>query len=52
MAELTEAVSSMADTLKKQDKLRRQLTGDVAHELRTPLTNISSQLEMITEGIW
>ena len=52
MAELTESVSFMADTLRNQEKLRKQLTSDVAHELRTPLTNVASHLEMMTEGIW
>ncbi|MBQ8921616.1 MAG: HAMP domain-containing histidine kinase [Oscillospiraceae bacterium] len=52
MQELSQAVTAMAQTLDRQEKLRTRLTGDVAHELRTPLTNIASHLEMMCEGIW
>ncbi|MBR1824811.1 MAG: HAMP domain-containing protein, partial [Ruminococcus sp.] len=52
MLELSQAVTAMAQTLDRQEKLRQRLTGDVAHELRTPLTNIASHLEMMCEGIW
>lgn len=50
--ELSQAVTTMAQTLGQQEKLRQRLTADVAHELRTPLTNIALHLEMICEGIW
>lgn len=50
--ELTQAVGTMAAKLDEQEKLRIRLTDDVAHELRTPLTNISSRLEMMSDGIW
>ncbi len=52
LAELSKAVTVMAQTLEQQEKLRQRLTGDVAHELRTPLTNVASHLEMMCEGIW
>lgn len=52
MLELSQAVTAMAQTLDRQEKLRQRLTEDVAHELRTPLTNIASHLEMMCEGIW
>ena len=42
----------MAESLEKQENLRKQLTSDVAHELRTPITNVSSYLEAILEGVW
>ena len=50
--ELTDAVNHMAQTLERQQMLRRQLSTDVAHELRTPLTNVSTHLEMLLEGVW
>lgn len=50
--ELSRAVTTMSETLERQEKLSTRLTGDVAHELRTPLTNIASHLEMMCEGIW
>ncbi|MGM9605493.1 MAG: ATP-binding protein [Faecousia sp.] len=50
--DLTDAVNHMAQTLEYQQRLRKQLTMDVAHELRTPLTNVSTHLEMLLEGVW
>ncbi len=37
-------------TLKQQERIRKQLTADVAHELRTPLSAISVNLEAFAEG--
>lgn len=50
--ELTQSVNSLAESLSKQEAMRKRLTSDVAHELRTPLTNVSSHLEAIMEGVW
>jgi len=50
--ELVNAVNNMAESLSRQESLRRQLTSDVAHELRTPLTVVSSHLEAMIEGLW
>ncbi len=52
LAELCGSVNQMAESLKRQEALRRQLTSDVAHELRTPVTNVSLNLEMLLEGVW
>lgn len=49
--ELARAVDQMAESLKEQEAIRRQLTSDVAHELRTPVANISSYMEMMLEGV-
>ena len=49
---LSRAVNQMAESLEKQENIRRRLTSDVAHELRTPLANVSSYLESIIEGVW
>ncbi|MCR5556545.1 MAG: HAMP domain-containing histidine kinase [Butyrivibrio sp.] len=49
--ELSDAVNTMAGTLKEQEYLRKQMTADIAHELRTPVTNISSYIEMMIEDI-
>lgn len=49
---LARAVNSMAESLERQEGLRRRLASDVAHELRTPLANVSSYLEAIIEGVW
>lgn len=49
---LAQAVNQMAESLERQETLRKRLTSDVAHELRTPLANVSSYLEAIIEGVW
>jgi len=52
LTDLTVSVNRLAETLGQQDKLRRQLTADVAHELRTPLTIVQSHLEAMIDGTW
>lgn len=52
LAELSEAVNHMAESLEMQENIRRRLTSDVAHELRTPVANVFSYLETIIEGVW
>lgn len=49
---LAQAVNQMAESLEKQEIMRKRLTSDVAHELRTPIANASSYLEAIIEGVW
>jgi len=50
--DLADAINHLSDALKSQEKLRKQMTADVAHELRTPLTALSSHLEAMIEGLW
>ena len=52
LEELSGAVNHMAESLERQELLRRRLTSDVAHELRTPVANVSLNLEMMLEGVW
>ena len=52
IVELTSTINSVAETLGKQDALRKRLTADVAHELRTPLATLQSHLEAMIDGIW
>lgn len=52
LEELISAINHLSSALEEQEKLRRQLTADVAHELRTPLTSVGSHLEAMIEGIW
>lgn len=51
IGDLSHAFNSMAESLARNETLRRQLVSDVAHELRTPLTNLQAQLEAIEDGI-
>jgi signal transduction histidine kinase len=50
--ELMMSVNQLAQSLGKQESLRKQLTADVAHELRTPLTTVGTHIEAIIEGVW
>ncbi|NLC77230.1 MAG: HAMP domain-containing protein [Clostridia bacterium] len=52
IAELTETINNLAETLEKQELLRKRLTADVAHELRTPLATLQGQMEAMIDGIW
>jgi len=49
---LITSINHLAESLETMEKLRKQLTEDVAHELRTPITILQSYLEAMTEGIW
>lgn len=48
---LGQAFNAMAESLARQERLRRELVDDVAHELRTPLTNLRCQLEALQDGL-
>lgn len=52
ISNLVTSVNNLAESLEKQELLRRRLTRDIAHELRTPLTTLQSHLEAILDGIW
>src|SRR5262249_32964056 len=51
IGELSQAFNAMADSLARQEALRRTLVTDVAHELRTPLTNLRGQIEAVEDGL-
>ncbi|PFO02583.1 two-component sensor histidine kinase [Bacillus sp. AFS076308] len=44
--------NNLAESLAKEEILRKQFTGDLAHELRTPLATLRSQIEAFQDGIW
>jgi signal transduction histidine kinase len=50
--ELILAVNQLADSLNKQEGLRKQLTMDVSHELRTPMAILQSHIEAMIDGVW
>lgn len=52
IVELTDTINALAQTLGKQESLRKRLTADVAHELRTPIANLQGHLEAMIDGIW
>lgn len=44
--------NNLAESLAREEMLRKQFTGDLAHELRTPLATLRSQIEAFQDGIW
>lgn len=51
MADLAQTFNSMAESLERDEMLRRNMVSDVAHELRTPVSHIRGQLEAIGDGL-
>ena len=51
LGELARAFDSMADTVARSERERRNLTADVAHELRTPLAALQAGLEELRDGL-
>ncbi len=49
---LSRAFNTMAENLRHEDQLRRNMPADIAHELRTPLTIIKGKLEGILDGVY
>lgn len=49
--ELSYAINYLADTLQKEDALRKQMTSDMAHEIRTPLTALRNFIEAFLDGV-
>lgn len=52
IVQLTDTVNSMAESLQKQQDLRKTMAADVSHELRTPLASLQSSLEAMIDGVW
>jgi two-component system, OmpR family, sensor histidine kinase BaeS len=51
LRELAIAFDQMADTLDRQERLRRALVADVAHELRTPVAVLQAGHEALLDGV-
>ncbi|WP_141432559.1 cell wall metabolism sensor histidine kinase WalK [Bacillus sp. 03113] len=49
---LGQSFNDLAESLSKEEVLRKQFTDDLAHELRTPLATLRSQIEAYQDGIW
>jgi signal transduction histidine kinase len=50
IGELAVAFNQMSREVARANKVRRQMTADVAHELRTPLTVIAGYIESMRDG--
>jgi len=51
LRELATAFDQMADTVDRQDQIRRDLVTDVAHELRTPIAILQAGHEALLDGV-
>jgi two-component system sensor histidine kinase BaeS len=51
VSELADSFNNMAETLRHDRDLRRNMTADIAHELRTPLSILQGNIEAMQDGI-
>ncbi len=51
LRELAVAFDQMADTMDRQEQLRRDLVADIAHELRTPVAVLQAAHEALLDGV-
>lgn len=49
--DLAATFDQMADTMTRQEQLRRDLVADVAHELRTPVAVLQANTEALLDGV-
>ncbi|MBI2862679.1 MAG: HAMP domain-containing protein [Chloroflexi bacterium] len=49
--ELAQSFNTMAESLARDQQLRRNFVADIAHELRTPLTVLQGQIEAMLDGV-
>lgn len=51
VGELAKTFNRMAESLQREEILRKHLMSNVAHELRTPLTIMKTHVEAMTDGV-
>jgi len=51
LGQLAEDFNRLANTLEKNEQLRRNLVADISHELRTPLAVLRAEIEALEDGI-
>ncbi len=50
LGELSTVFNKMSAELEHSDRMRKQMTADIAHDLRTPLTVIGGYIESMRDG--
>lgn len=51
IGDLARSFNAMAEDLEKAERLRRDMTADIAHELRNPLAVLQSNVEAVIDGV-
>ena len=51
VGDLAQAFNAMAADLERAERVRRDLTADIAHELRNPLAVLQSNIEAVVDGV-
>lgn len=51
IGDLATSFNTMANSLQTAERLRREMTADIAHELRNPLTVLQGNLEAVMDGV-
>lgn len=51
LGQLARDFNSLAQTLEKNEQLRRQWVADISHELRTPLAVLRGEIEALQDGV-
>ncbi|VVE40831.1 signal transduction histidine-protein kinase BaeS [Pandoraea capi] len=51
LARLAVDLNRLADTLARNDQVRRNLLADISHELRTPLSILRGEIEAMEDGV-
>ena len=51
IGQLAHSFNQMSQEVARVNKLRRQMTADIAHDLRTPLTVIAGYIEAMQDGV-
>ncbi len=51
LGQLAEDFNRLANTLEKNEQLRRSMVADISHELRTPLAVLRGEIEALEDGV-
>jgi signal transduction histidine kinase len=52
VGDLTRSFQGMVDEVGRQERLRKEMSADIAHELRTPLSVIRANLDALVDGVY